>query len=125
MENDDSIRADRRSLFSIPGITGVIVALIGLTLLILGIRLIGLGGSWYYAIAGVVLIGSGACLIACRCEGLWLYGLVIVGTLVWALGEVGLDGWKLFPRLFAPAILGIWLCMPWVAGRLNARAIYS
>jgi quinoprotein glucose dehydrogenase len=131
MENDLRKQADirpsssRKNIFSAPGITGIIIVLIGITLLVLGIRLIGLGGSWYYAICGLALIASGALLIAWRREGLWLYGLVITGTLVWALAEVGLDGWKLFPRLFAPAVLGIWLCLPFIARKLNGRHSYA
>jgi quinoprotein glucose dehydrogenase len=98
------------------------VALIGLSLLILGAWLIGLGGTWYYAIAGLGLIISGALLIAGRRLGLWIYALVFVGTVLWALAEVGLDGWKLMPRIVAPAVLGIWLGMPWVAGKLQPSA---
>jgi quinoprotein glucose dehydrogenase len=108
-------------LTSRPAISGAVVTLIGLVLLVLGVKLIALGGSWYYAIAGAALVASGILLIAGRKLGLWIYGLVIVGTVIWALAEVGLDGWKLMPRLFAPAVLGIWLGMPWVAGKLSPR----
>ncbi|MFP3600238.1 hypothetical protein, partial [Chryseobacterium sp. SIMBA_029] len=36
-----------------------------------------------------------------------------------AVWEVGLDGWSMIPRLIAPAVLGIWIWSPWVAGRLG------
>ncbi len=108
-----------RNLFSIHAISGILVFLIGFTLTLLGAKLVALGGSAYYVITGLALVVSGYLIIARRRQGLWLYGLVLVGTLFWAISEVGLDGWKLMPRLFTPAILGIWLCMPWVAGRMS------
>lgn len=110
-----------RTLLSFTGITGVVITLIGLTLLALGLWLIDLGGSWYYAIAGLALVVSGVLFIARRRTGLWLYGLILAGTTLWALWEVGLDGWRLTPRLLAPALLGLWVCMPWVARPLDGR----
>lgn len=107
-----------RLLFSIPGMTGLLITLIGLALLLPGIQLITLNGSWYYAIAGDALIINGLLIMARRREALWLYGLILLGTIAWAWQEVGLNGWKLLPRLFAPAILGIWIYLPWVAGHL-------
>lgn len=109
-----------QQLFSITGFSGALVALIGLTLLALGIKLISLGGSCYYAIAGIGLIVSGWLIMVRRRSGLRVYGLVLAGTLLWALWEAGLDGWQLMPRLFAPAVVGFWLCLPWVAGKLDA-----
>jgi quinoprotein glucose dehydrogenase len=110
-----------KKVFSICGVSGLLVALIGLTLFFLGIRLIDLGGSWYYAVAGLGLIISGILISARHREGLWLYGLILFGTVIWSIFEVGLDGWQLMPRIFAPAIVGFWLCIPWVAGRLTFR----
>jgi quinoprotein glucose dehydrogenase len=110
----------RRRLLSIGGATGILVALLGLVFVIGGIDLLRLGGSAYYLIAGVGL-GLSGCLIATgRRQGFWAYAVVLIGTLVWALVEVGFDGWALMPRLLAPTILGLWIAMPWVAGRLGA-----
>lgn len=110
-----------RRIFSWTGVTGIAVMFIGLALLVGGIWLIALGGSWYYAIAGLALVVSGCLLFIRRREGLWLYGILLLGTVIWALWESRLDGWKLMPRLFAPAIIGIWLCLPWVARPLGGR----
>jgi quinoprotein glucose dehydrogenase len=104
-----------------PVITGSVVLLLGIALAGGGVWLIALGGSWYYALAGAGLVIAGALVARGRREGLWLYGLVLAATIVWAVWEVGLDGWRLMPRLFAPAVLGAWLCMPWVAGKLTTR----
>lgn len=101
------------------GVTGVLVILLGLVFIGLGGWLILLGGVWYYAIAGIGLTATGALVAARRREALWIYGLTFAATLVWALTEVGLDGWQLVPRLIAPAVLGIWLSLPWIAGQLD------
>ncbi|WP_454883283.1 outer membrane protein assembly factor BamB family protein [Sphingomonas oryzagri] len=112
----------RERLVSIPGITGLVAALIGLVLAIGGIDLLRLGGSLYYLLAGLGLIASGALIILRRRLGFWIYATVLLLTLLWSLVEVGLDGWALVPRLVAPAVLGLWISLPWVAGRLDIPA---
>jgi quinoprotein glucose dehydrogenase len=84
---------------------GVVLSLIGLTLTIGGVWLMSVGGSWYYALAGLGLIASGLLIALGRMAGAWLYGVVFVLTVVWALWETGLDGWALVPRVVAPAVL--------------------
>ncbi|RZJ96592.1 MAG: membrane-bound PQQ-dependent dehydrogenase, glucose/quinate/shikimate family, partial [Brevundimonas sp.] len=84
---------------------GVVLVLLGLVLTGGGIWLISLGGSWYYALAGLGLIASGALLTQTRIEGLYVYAAVFAVTLLWSLWEVGLDGWGLVPRLVGPVVL--------------------
>jgi quinoprotein glucose dehydrogenase len=86
-------------------VLGVLIALIGVILAIGGVRLIAAGGSWYYALAGLGLIASGVLLGLRHIWGAWIYGIVFALTLVWALWEVGLDGWGLVPRLVAPTVI--------------------
>ncbi len=86
---------------------GIVLAIIGLALLLGGVQLIGLGGSWYYALAGLGLILSGILFAMRRSAGLWLYGLVFLATIAWALWEAGLSFWPQVPRLVAPAVLAI------------------
>ena len=107
-----------KNLWSIPGITGIIVGLIGIALAIPGVYLISLGGSWYYLLAGIGLIISGWLFCIRRYEAICVYGVVFLATIIWAIYEVGFDGWKLMPRLFTPALLGIWMCLPIVTNRL-------
>jgi quinoprotein glucose dehydrogenase len=109
----------RQKLFSGTGITGLLMVLLGLVLGIGGAILLRLGGSAYYLIAGLGLMLSGAFMIARRRLAFWIYAAVLLVTLLWSLAEVGLDGWALVPRLVAPAVLGLWIAMPWVAGRLG------
>ncbi|HVY19842.1 MAG TPA: membrane-bound PQQ-dependent dehydrogenase, glucose/quinate/shikimate family [Bauldia sp.] len=88
-----------------------------------GIWLIVLGGSWYYLLAGIGLILSGALMLSGSLWGLWLYLITYVLTWVWAIWEVGFDGWALVPRVVAPTILGILLLltMPVLRPRENRR----
>jgi quinoprotein glucose dehydrogenase len=102
-----------------PVITGAVLAIIGIVLAIGGFELVSLGYTWYYLLTGIALIVTGVLLGLGRREGYWLYLLVFVLTLIWAILEVGFDGWKLMPRLLAPAVILFWLSMPWITRRLN------
>ncbi|HEX6978742.1 MAG TPA: membrane-bound PQQ-dependent dehydrogenase, glucose/quinate/shikimate family [Alphaproteobacteria bacterium] len=101
-------------LRSRPVMSGVVVILLGIFFAGAGAHLIWLGGSWYYAVAGLGLIASGVALCMGRIAGLWIYAAVWIFTLVWALWESGFNVWYLMPRLLAPTVLGIYLLMPWV-----------
>jgi quinoprotein glucose dehydrogenase len=86
-------------------IVGLVVALIGIILLIGGVWLAALGGSAYYLLAGAAMIASGALLMRGNRIGGWIYCGVVFVTLIWALWEVGTNGWALVPRLVAPLVL--------------------
>jgi quinoprotein glucose dehydrogenase len=73
-----------------PRITGGLFVLAGLFLSGGGIYLAILGGSWYYLLAGLGVIVTGAGLFASRRWALHLYALVLAATVAWALAEVGL-----------------------------------
>jgi quinoprotein glucose dehydrogenase len=84
---------------------GVLFTLLGLVLGAGGGWLLMLGGSPYYLVAGVALIASGLLLFRVSPLGAVVYLLLFLGTLVWAVWEVGLNGWALVPRVIAPAVL--------------------
>lgn len=100
-------------------ISGIAFVLLGLVLAIGGVRLMLLGGSFYYLLAGLGIAITGALLIVERREALWLYALVLFGTTAWALIEVRLDWWQLLPRLDLWFALGLWLSLPFVNRRLR------
>lgn len=106
------------------GLLAICMALAGLALLIGGGELIAAGGSWYYAIAGAALAACGAGLGLGRRWALPLYGLLLAGTLAWAVWEAGLDGWALVPRLVAPAVLGLILLLPGVRRRAGGASAW-
>lgn len=91
----------RRSLhFAIKFLGGIIV-LAGAALLLGGLYLMMLGGSWYYAIAGAGLVYSGWLVFRRELTGVWVYSAVFLFTLLWSLWEVGFSFWPLVPRLVA------------------------
>lgn len=100
---------------------GVVIALIGLTLTIGGGQLIMLGGSPYYLIVGLLMILSGGLLALLRTAGAWLYVLIFIGTALWALWEVGLNGWALVPRVIAPLVLLILVVLSFPALKREGR----
>uniref|UniRef100_UPI0028A92F07 outer membrane protein assembly factor BamB family protein n=1 Tax=Pseudomonas sp. TaxID=306 RepID=UPI0028A92F07 len=106
----ESAKQGRRWL---PRLMGVLLLLMGLALLAGGIKLSQVGGSLYYLIAGIGFAVSGALLLAQRRLALGLYGLVLLGSTVWALLEVGLDWWQLVPRLAIWFAIGVILLLPW------------
>ncbi|QSR19594.1 membrane-bound PQQ-dependent dehydrogenase, glucose/quinate/shikimate family [Novosphingobium sp. KA1] len=93
---------------------GVMVAAIGAILFIGGSWLVGLGGSAYYVVTGVAMLGAGILLWRRNILGGWLYCLIFLFTLIWAFGEVGTNNWALVPRVIAPLVLLIacFLVMP-------------
>lgn len=95
-----------------PRIFASFLLLIGLVLTVGGVRLASLGGSLYYVIAGVVLIASAVLLWRGRRSGAYVYWLLTVGTVVWALLESGFDGWALAPRVLPFLVLGLLLLRP-------------
>ncbi|UYO92339.1 glucose/quinate/shikimate family membrane-bound PQQ-dependent dehydrogenase [Pollutimonas sp. M17] len=95
--------------------------LFGIVLLAGGIWLAALGGSWYYLLTGAVLIAIAFMLARGMLEALWLYALLVVATVAWALWEAGLDWWPLAARGDVLFLLGLFLLTPWVTRSLVRR----
>ena len=92
-------------------ITLLFTALTALYLLIGGVWLLSLGGSAYYVVTGVLLLGVTWLLYRRRPAALTLYALVLVGTAIWALWESGPDFWALAPRSGVLVVFGVWLLL--------------
>lgn len=95
-------------------LTAILFALIGLAIGAGGIKLVTLGGSPYYLIAGLGFLLTGFLLYRRRPAALWVYAIVVVGSLAWAVWEVGFDWWQLGPRGGVIILLGLWLLTPWM-----------
>lgn len=119
MDRQLSFGGQRRS--RPPRGVATVMLLLGLALSIGGIWLVSLGGSFYYAIAGVALIAVGVLLWQGNRWGAYLYGLLLLGTLIWAIAEVGFDGWALMPRLLLFTVLGLFLLRPGLRRSLYGR----
>lgn len=95
-------------------ILGWINVLLGAVIMVGGVWLILLGGSWYYGLAGLGLLVTGILLNRYMIEAVWLFALVWLGTVAWAWWEVGNDWWAQVPRLVAPTLILVLvlLCIP-------------
>ncbi len=86
---------------------GVVLLLIALVLVAGGAMLLWLGGSPYYLIAGIAVLATALAVFKRSRHAAAIYGCLLLGTVVWSVWEVGLDGWALAPRLLGPAIVGL------------------
>ncbi len=122
--------AGRRASSILAILAGALFALIGLVLAVGGTWLLILGGSFYYLPAGLALIASGVLIARGQALGVLVYAVLYGVTILWALWEVGLAGWPLLPRLFAPTVLMVVALAVWpllehtgpFAGRSGGRA---
>lgn len=103
------------------GVYALLLLVMGLSLLVGGARLIWLGGSLYYAFAGILILACASFVWRRDWRAAWLYGAMLVGTLTWAIAEAGFQGWALAGRLVVPAIVGVPLMFRSVRGTRAAQ----
>jgi len=83
---------------------GVIVTLAGLFFAVGGGKLVSLGGSWYFLLAGIGLVIAGLLIIRRKPLGALLFGLIFVLSAIWAIWDAGFEFWPLISRLLAIAV---------------------
>lgn len=93
-------------------LTAALIAIIGLVLTGGGGWLLSLGGSPYYLVTGIAFLVTAVLLFRRSAAALWLYALIVLGSLAWAIWEVGFDWWQLGPRGGVIVLLGLWLMLP-------------
>jgi quinoprotein glucose dehydrogenase len=108
----------RRNLALI--IAVVLAAIFGIALIIGGGMLIALGGSLYYFVAGLFFAAVSVLLYKRKPAALALYALLVFGTLIWSLWEVGLDWWPLAARGDILFLMGLFLLTPWIMRALRS-----
>lgn len=97
-------------------LTALVLGLLGIALAAGGVWLVSLDGSWYYMAAGIALFVC-AILVAGRSPlARLLYAALLLGTLAWAIWEIGFDWWLLGTRGGLLVLLGLWLLTPWAVG---------
>ncbi len=91
-----------------------LLALAGLALTFGGAYLIALGGSWYYALAGLAIIATAILLFRRSRLAVAVYVALFAVTVAWALWESGMNGWAQIPRIFTPfvVLLLVLACLP-------------
>jgi len=102
-----------------PRVIAAVLLIAGLGLGLPGGYLLSLGGSAYYVVAGCLALASAVLLWRGDGRALCVFGALLAGTALWALWEVGFDGWALLPRVLGPLLIGVWLAMPWTRRRLG------
>lgn len=103
------------SLWSV--LFGLVLLAIGLFFAIGGGKLVALGGSWYFLIAGIVMLLSAIQFFRRKSSAVTLFILVFAGTLIWALYDAGWQFWPLVSRLMVPAGLMVLAFITWPALR--------
>ena len=101
---------------------GAVLVLSGAFLLCGGIWLIARGGSWYYLVAGVLVIAAGYLLARRRAVALYVYAFMLAATTIWSIVEVRFDWWRLVPRLDVWVVVALVLLLPWMRKRLVASS---
>ncbi|MGD9663668.1 MAG: membrane-bound PQQ-dependent dehydrogenase, glucose/quinate/shikimate family [Novosphingobium sp.] len=102
-------------------ILALVLALGGLGLTAGGVKLLTLGGSAYYVLAGLVLLAVAVLLWRGRKVSAYLYLALLVITWIWALWETGGNGWAMVPRVALLTGFGLFFLLPPVARYLGYR----
>jgi quinate dehydrogenase (quinone) len=83
---------------------GSVLLAAGLFFTVGGARLVSLGGSFYFLLAGLALVASGVQIIRRRPSGALVFGVTFGLTILWAFWEVGFSFWPLISRLLAMGV---------------------
>ena len=97
----------------------ILMTVAGLALAWLGGRLLLLGGSPWYLLSGLVMLATAVLGWRGSAVSVTLFWAFLAANLVWALWEVGLDGWALAPRLAMPFGMGLYMLTPFYRRRVG------
>jgi len=101
-------RASRSSTQKVLGVLAALIVLsLGMLLVVGGVQLAAIGGSWYYVLAGATLLAISVLIWKRSSKAIWIYAALMLATIVWSIFESGLQPWSLMPRLMTPACLGL------------------
>jgi len=107
--------------------TRIACILLGLALLATGLffavggaKLVALHGSPYFLIAGLVIVAAAIQFMRMKWSAVVLYGAAFLGTVAWALTDVGVDFWQLVSRLMLPTGLMVPALLAWPTLRRHA-----
>lgn len=108
-------------------LVAIIMALCGVVLTIGGAWLMVVGGSWYYCFCGLGMLISAFYLAKQNRTGVWVYGVVLLGTIFWAAWESGWNYWRWVPRLDVVMLLAlaVTLAMPRLRQPFSRKLSYT
>lgn len=98
---------------SSPKVFPIILFLIAAPLVLGGLQLLFLGGSFYYLIAGAALAYCVWLLLQGDTKGVLVYAGLLFFTLAWSFMEAGTNLWALAPRVLPWLGIGLWFLTPW------------
>ena len=90
-----------------------LMAIIGLAIGALGAKLAAVGGTWFFALMGLVMVVSAILIARHRRGGIVLYALAFIVAIVWSISDAGWEFWPLFSRLFAFGVLAFLCALVW------------
>jgi quinoprotein glucose dehydrogenase len=91
---------------------GAVLFLIACTIIGGGGWLLLLKGSPYYLVLGIALLACAILTWRRRRTSIYLYGALLIVTIIWSLWEVGFTPWALMPRLVFLFVVGAWMLTP-------------
>lgn len=92
-----------RALHKTCALFALVLVLVGAYLLVGGVWLIAVGGSFVFAVFGLAYLAAAWLFWREHPLAGWLVGAAFLLALLWGLAESGLDFWPLFPRIVVPA----------------------
>ena len=96
-----------------PRIFPIFLFVFATPLILGGVQLITLGGSFYYLLAGVLMVASAKRIWVSDPLASKFYGGLMIATVAWSLMESGTNLWALAPRILPLAAIGLWFLLPW------------
>lgn len=103
----------------------ILLAVFGLAFGYGGIKLIMLGGSFYFLIMGIALLVSAVLVFQKKRSGIVLYAVSFIASIIWALFDAGLEFWPLFSRLFSFGALALIAALVWPYLAANEEEVTS
>jgi quinate dehydrogenase (quinone) len=90
-----------------------LMMVIGLAIGVLGAKLASVGGTWFFALMGLVMVVSAILIARNRRGGIVLYSLAFIVAVIWSISDAGWEYWPLFSRLFAFGVLALLSALVW------------
>lgn len=109
----------------------LVLALTAIFFIIGGVKLIALGGSWYFLISGLIFGISSIALFRQKSSSIQYLIIAFIYTVLWSLYDAGLEFWPLESRLMFPAGITLIGLVTWPALRRSegvtakAKPIYG
>ena len=81
----------------------VLMMVIGLAIGALGAKLASVGGSWFFALMGLVMVVSAVLIARQRRGGIVLYALAFIASIIWSISDAAVS----YTHLTLPTICSV------------------